>query len=96
MQLEQVEAENQSESPVASRKPKRSSAREQWEDTGLVWTQTTGADMHPERVSRRFRFLSARAGLPAIWFHDYADLRVMPTSPRRCWSAGVGFLRLSA
>jgi putative transposase len=35
-------------------------------------------------------------GIPETLYSDYADLRVMPTSPRRCWSAGVGSLKLSA
>ena len=29
---------------------------EKWDDTGLVFTQLTGAGIHPERVSRRFAF----------------------------------------
>ena len=34
---------------------------------------------------------------PAGRFYSYyADLRVMPTFLRRCWSAGVGSLKLSA
>jgi site-specific recombinase XerC len=40
--------------------------------------------------------LPARPGNPTPRLHDYADLRVMPTSSRQCWSAGVGSLRLSA
>ena len=37
-----------------------------------------------------------RLGQVAQVSSDYAALRVMPTSPRRCWSAGVGSLKLSA
>lgn len=53
-------------------------------------------------VHRAFHRLVAQAGIPARSplcrprIHDYADLRVMPTSLRSPWSVGVGALKLSA
>ena len=39
----------------------------------------------------------AKGGLPeGLRIHDYADLRVMPTSRRSAWSAGVWDLKASA
>ncbi|HVA61582.1 MAG TPA: tyrosine-type recombinase/integrase [Mycobacteriales bacterium] len=48
-------------------------------DHGLVFAQPDGTPLHPDSTSKRFRRLGAKAGLPAIRLHDYADLRVMPT-----------------
>lgn len=72
----------------------RLAAGESWEDSGLVFTQTTGAGMHPERVSRRFRILRDRAGLPAIRFHDlrhtYATVALQAGVPVKVVSERLG------
>ncbi|MEU0490809.1 site-specific integrase [Nocardiopsis sp. NPDC006139] len=41
-----------------------------WQDSGLVFTTELGAALRPDRVLRRFRELTARAGLPPIRLHD--------------------------
>lgn len=41
-----------------------------YEDTGLVFTREDGAPVHPERVTKAFRRLASRAGLPLIRLHD--------------------------
>ncbi len=41
-----------------------------WIDTGLVFTQVDGSDIHPETVSRSFRYRIKRDGLPKIRLHD--------------------------
>jgi integrase len=72
----------------------RLAAGEKWDDTGLVFTQATGAGMHPERVSRRFCLLRERAGLPAIRFHDlrhtYATLALQAGVPVKVVSERLG------
>jgi hypothetical protein len=35
--------------------------------------------MHPHAVYEAFRRIVHNAGVPRIRFHDYADVRVMPT-----------------
>jgi integrase len=41
-----------------------------WQDSGLVFTTELGAPLRPDRVLRRFRELTAEAGLPPIRLHD--------------------------
>ncbi|MFL6138857.1 MAG: tyrosine-type recombinase/integrase [Frankiaceae bacterium] len=43
---------------------------EAWVDTGLVFTREHGSALNPDHVSRRFRTLAKRAGIPVIRFHD--------------------------
>ena len=47
---------------------------------GYVFTYQDGRPLHPDSIRQRFDRLAAAAGLSRITFHDYADLRVMPTS----------------
>ena len=51
-----------------------------WTETGLVFVRPDGEAIHPQRLSQWFAQHVRRAGLPRIRLHDYADLRVMPTS----------------
>ena len=51
-----------------------------YEDNGLVFTREDGRPIHPDLFSKVFDQLVARSKLPRIRLHDYADLRVMPTS----------------
>lgn len=53
----------------ARRKRERLAAGSAWEDSGRLFTDELGRALHPEYVSRRFRELSRRAGLPVIRFH---------------------------
>ena len=43
---------------------------EAWIETGLVFTREDGSALTPDHVSRRFRTLTKRAGVPVIRFHD--------------------------
>ena len=44
-----------------------------------VFTFEDGRPAHPDTIRQCFGRLAAAAGLSRITFHDYADLRVMPT-----------------
>ena len=48
-----------------------------------------GRPLHNNAVTYRWRQTRKAAGTPSIRLHDYADLRVMPTSVRMPWWAGV-------
>ena len=54
-----------------------------WNESGLVFTSSVGTLIEPRNLSRLFDQLIAAAGVRRIRFHDYADVFVMPTSPRR-------------
>jgi integrase len=41
-----------------------------WVESGLVFTDTNGDELHPAAVTARFRALAAQAGLPPIRLHD--------------------------
>jgi len=41
-----------------------------WQDRDFVFTNQTGGPFHVNTLVRRFRALTARAGVPAIRFHD--------------------------
>ncbi|MFZ1543511.1 MAG: hypothetical protein WAT32_09485, partial [Candidatus Microthrix parvicella] len=59
---------------------------------GLVFTRTDGKPLHPHTVSQAFERAQRRLDVSPIRFHDYADLRVMPTSgcdPLRGEGSGV-------
>lgn len=48
-------------------------------DEGWVFTDGDGEPVHPHAVYEAFRRIVHNAGVPTIRFHDYADLRVVPT-----------------
>jgi hypothetical protein len=52
--------------------------------------------LHPGLVSKAFTSLTSTAALPSIRLHDYADVRVMPTSVVDALPYGVSELRRSA
>jgi DNA invertase Pin-like site-specific DNA recombinase len=58
---------------------------------GYARCSTDAQDLTVQREA-----LEAMGVSPERIYVDYADLRVMPISLRRCWSAGVGSLKLSA
>jgi hypothetical protein len=60
-----------------------------YRDHGVLFCWEDGRPPHPDTITRRFKQLAAAAGLPEIGLHDYADLRVMPTSTGSRCSAGV-------
>ena len=51
------------------RKRERLAAGEAWADSGRMFTDELGEPLHPDYVSRRFRELAEKAGLPVIKFH---------------------------
>lgn len=55
-----------------------------WTDAGLVFTREDGNPLSPEQVSRRFKLLAHRAGVPVIRFHDLRH-----TSASLALAAGV-------
>jgi len=62
-----------------------------WPGLDLVFTSTVGTPLEPRNVSREWDAVRREADLPNLRFHDYADLRVMPTSTRICcsgWRSG--------
>ncbi len=64
---------------------------------GLVFVMPEGTPLRRENFRRRVWYPARRAaGMETFRFHDYADLRVMPTSTRSPWSMRVRGLRLSA
>lgn len=65
-------------------------------DSGFVVVDEAGRALHPETLSARFESLARAAGVPVIRFHEYADLRVMPTSAQTGWSGREVDLRRSA
>jgi len=46
------------------------SSGDTWTETGMVFTDTDGSELHPAAVTSRFRVLLTRAGLPPIRLHD--------------------------
>jgi integrase len=48
----------------------RMAAGPAWVDTGLVFTHPDGTMFHPGRITKTFRLLLERAGLPPIRLHD--------------------------
>jgi integrase len=54
------------------------------------------APWRPSRITVAFRRLSTRLAVDGVRFHDYADIRVMPTLWSSTCSAGLGELKLSA
>jgi hypothetical protein len=64
---------------------------------GLVFTNTFGRPLRRNTVGDMWHRAALQASLPE-WatFHDYADIRVMPTFRRSPYSLGVSALKLSA
>jgi integrase len=62
-----------------------------------MFCNATGRYLNPESLSQLFDRIVRRTPVPRLRFHDYADLRVMPTSWRSpCWAAVtevVGIIR---
>jgi len=56
---------------------------------GYVFARNDGSPIHPDFTSQTFERLTAQSLLPRIRLHDYADLRVMPTSAP-VWSVMPG------
>ena len=54
-------------------------------DHGLLFVYPDGRPLHPDTLTARFNRLVDRAGLPPIRLHDYADIRIMPTSLLKPW-----------
>jgi integrase len=63
---------------------------ELWQDTGLVFTKEDGTRIQPESFTKTFRAIIRATGLPPIRFHDYPDIRVIPTLTRSPCSRGRG------
>jgi integrase len=52
------------------REAERAAARDQWVESGLVFTEPDGTPLHPADVTELFQFLVRQAGLPPIRLHD--------------------------
>jgi integrase len=48
----------------------RVAACDAWEDSGYVFTTTAGTPLHPDWLTRRFRRLVTKSGLPPVRLHD--------------------------
>jgi hypothetical protein len=55
-------------SPAPTSRP--GEAGEAWIDTGYVFTSPLGAPLNPDYLTRRFRQLVTRSGLPPVRLHD--------------------------
>ena len=55
---------------------------------GLLFPARSGGHLAPSTLYRVFYAAREAAGRPDLRFHDYADVRVMPTFPRMSCSAG--------
>jgi integrase len=53
----------------ARRRRERLAVGAAWEDSGRMFTYETGEPLNPDWISRRFKEMSAVAGLPVIKFH---------------------------
>ena len=53
----------------------------------LLFVWPSGQPLHPDTITALFHKHCVAAGLPRIRLHDYADLRVMPTSAPICCPA---------
>jgi len=62
----------------------------------FIFTSSTGTPLDPRNLLREFKGLCRKAGLGDWHVHDYADLRVMPTSLRCSGTAQVSRLARSA
>ena len=57
---------------------------------GLVFPNRAGNPINPSSFNgNHWKPAKARAGVEGVRFHDYADLRVMPTSRRKPCGGGV-------
>ena len=67
------------------------------DSTSLVFTSPEGTPLRRSNFNRRvWRPACTEVGLSGFRFHDYADIRVMPTLWSSPCSAGLGELKLSA
>jgi len=67
----------------------RVDAGDDWQDQGLVFPSRIGTPKEPDNLRRSCARICTAAGLDVTRLHDYADLRVMPTSTGSRCSAGV-------
>ena len=67
-----------------------------WIDRGFIFTTFTGMPLDPRNLLREFKGICLKAGLGDWHVHDYADLRVMPTSCRSPSAAMASHLKRSA
>ena len=66
-------------------------------DDDLVFAHPeTGNPLDRTKVTRRFQEACGTAGVRVIRFHEYADLLVMPTRPRRSCSGSLLSVAVSA
>ena len=63
-------------------------------DDDLIFVSETGGHVDGSALRRRYKLAQTRAKLRPIRFHEYADLFVMPTLPRR-FCSGRFFLSRS-
>ena len=61
----------------------RLAAGPSWANSGYVFVDQAGEPYHPQRRREMFQRACNEVGVPAIRFHDYADIRVMPMSIER-------------
>jgi integrase len=63
-------------------------AGEWWQDSGYVFTTEDGLPLHPDYLTRRFRYLVGESGLPPVrWFRGQ---RFTPPSNRLAWPRKTG------
>jgi len=74
----------------------RAASLHPWPDTGLVFVTVVGTPVDPNNFSRTFAAWCQTADVPTVRLHDYADLRVMPTSAQRPLCDGLRALDRSA
>ena len=67
-----------------------------WVDSGYIFTSSVGTPIDPRNLYREFQSVCRKAGLGDWHPHDYADLRVTPTSCRSPSAAMASHLKRSA
>jgi integrase len=76
----------------------RALAAELWQEQGLVFCRQDGTPLHPWSVSRRFRTLARRAGLPPLTLHGmrhtYATLSLVAGVPPQVLSRRLGHAKV--
>ena len=77
----------------------RAALGDAWQDSGLVFTVRAGGPLGPDRVSRDYRTLRDRAGLPPVPFHGLrhtaASLQLAAGAPVEVVSRRLGHRRIS-
>ncbi|MGH8931758.1 MAG: site-specific integrase [Egibacteraceae bacterium] len=66
------------------------------DEWGLVFTTKHGTPIEPRNLLRHFQATCQRIGLPRLRFHDYADLRIMPTERLKSLARGKHGALMSA